>query len=200
MKKNFIIALGLAPILAVVYGILTNDISALGADPIQTLTTYSGQIAVYFLIGALLVSNLRPIVNLITYRRALGVYVFIYAAIHFGIWAVLDEGFSNLAADLIKRPFIAIGFIALVLLTPLALTSNQWAIRKLKRNWKKLHSAVYPIALLAILHVIVIKASKGNYNTFLYITGASLLVLLALRIPVFSRFVVKSQHPIKEIK
>jgi sulfoxide reductase heme-binding subunit YedZ len=191
MKKNFIITLGLLPVVAVWFSLLTENIEWLGADPIKFITTYSGQITVYFLIATLLVSNLRFWVNLIAYRRALGVYVFIYGAIHFAIWGILDDGFNNLAADLVKRPFIAIGFAALVLLAPLAATSNQFAIRLLKRNWKKLHKLVYPISLLAILHVIVIKASKGNYNTFLYVAGTSLIVLLALRIPVVQQLVSK---------
>jgi len=83
--------------------------------------------------------------------------------------------------DVIKRPFITVGFISFVLLIPLALTSNQWAVKKLKRSWARLHQLIYLIAPLVILHYFWHKSGKNDYFT-VSIYGAILLILLALRL------------------
>jgi sulfoxide reductase heme-binding subunit YedZ len=83
--------------------------------------------------------------------------------------------------DVIKHPFITVGFLSFVLLMPLALTSNQWAVRKLKRNWARLHQLIYLIAPLVILHYFWHKSGKNDYFT-VSIYGAVLLILLAFRL------------------
>ena len=90
----------------------------------------------------------------IRFRRMIGLYAFFYACLHFAIYLFLDLGsyWSQIGADIIKRPFITVGFTAWLLLIPLAFTSNQWMMRRLKRNWQKLHKLVYAIGILGVLH------------------------------------------------
>lgn len=112
--------------------------------------------ALRFLIVTLLVTPLRDLagVNLIRYRRALGLLAFWYVVMHFATYVVLDKG-VNLAVildDIGKRPFITIGMACLVLLIPLALTSNIFSIRRLGRNWTRLHRLVYVIVLGGAVH------------------------------------------------
>ncbi len=128
----------------------------LGADPVKTFEHLLGLWTLRFLILTLAISPLRELGgwNLLRYRRALGLLTFYYAAMHFTVYAVLDQALmaAAIVADVVKRPFIMFGMAALVLLIPLAVTSNMASIRRLGKGWVTLHRLVYLVAALAALH------------------------------------------------
>ncbi|PWE55528.1 protein-methionine-sulfoxide reductase heme-binding subunit MsrQ [Metarhizobium album] len=128
----------------------------LGADPVKSFELLLGLWTLRFLIATLAVSPFRDLAgwNLIRYRRALGLLTFYYALMHFSVYAILDQApmFNAILADVLKRPFIMFGMAALLLLIPLAITSNMASIRRLGKNWIRLHRLIYPIAALGALH------------------------------------------------
>lgn len=130
----------------------------LGANPIETITRELGTWTLNFLVITLSMTPLRRATGwvwLIRLRRMVGLYAFFYALLHFATYLWLDQFFDwqSIARDIVKRPFITVGFAAFVLMLPLAATSNGAAIRRLGgRTWQNLHRAVYPIALLGVLH------------------------------------------------
>jgi sulfoxide reductase heme-binding subunit YedZ len=118
-----------------------------------------------------------------------GLFCFFYALLHFLIWIWLDQNFDlqAMVKDVIDRPFITMGFISFVFLIPLALTSNQWSVRSLGKNWNLLHRLIYIIACTAIVHYWWHKAGKNDLET-VSIYGFIILVLLAFRIPIIKRY------------
>jgi sulfoxide reductase heme-binding subunit YedZ len=132
---------------------VTND---LGADPVKTFELFLGLWTVRFLILTLLVTPIRDLVgkNLIRYRRALGLLTFYYALMHFLVYMVLDQAMDLAAVldDVLKRPFIMFGMAALIMLLALAVTSNQFSIRRMGKNWIWLHRLVYIVAALGTVH------------------------------------------------
>jgi len=163
----------------------------LGANPIEFITRSTGTWALVFLCITLAMTPLRLITSSTTWiklRRMLGLFCFFYASIHFSIWFWLDQNlnFQSMWADVIKRPFITMGFLTLVLLIPLALTSNQWSVRLLGRRWTQLHKLVYLIACTAIFHYWWHKAGKNDLGT-VSIYAAVIALLLACRIPYMKR-------------
>ena len=127
----------------------------LGRDPVKGLEHLYGLWALRLLIAGLAISPLRRVfgVNLLRFRRAIGVMTFVYALAHLAVWALLDvQGLSRIWADILKRPYITIGMAGFLCLVPLAATSNNWALRKLGARWRKLHRLTYVAALLAALH------------------------------------------------
>ena len=162
-------------------------VDGLGANPIEFITRSTGTWALVFLCLTLAMTPLRLITGFnlwIKVRRMLGLFCFFYASMHFLIWFYLDQSFDVQAMihDVIKRPFITMGFLSLVLLLPLALTSNQWSIRKLGRRWSVLHQCIYLIACTAIAHYWWHKAGKNDLQT-VYIYAAVILILLLIRLP-----------------
>ncbi|RDI60647.1 protein-methionine-sulfoxide reductase heme-binding subunit MsrQ [Microvirga subterranea] len=136
----------------------------LGADPMRYLEQALGLWALRFLIASLTVTPLRQLagVNLLRYRRALGLLAFYYAALHLVTYLVLDQGldFAAIWADIVKRPYITIGMATFVILVPLALTSNNAAIRRLGgQAWARLHRLVYVAAIGAALHFLLVVKS-----------------------------------------
>lgn len=129
---------------------------SLGADPVRSFEQTLGLWALRFLILTLAITPLRQLarINLLRYRRALGLLAFWYAVMHFTVYLTLDRGllWGTIIPDIAKRPFITIGFAALVLLVPLAITSNRWSIRRLGKNWRALHRLVYVAISLAAIH------------------------------------------------
>ena len=123
-------------------------------------------------------------------RRMLGLFCFFYATVHFLIWLWLDHDFSltTMWLDVLERPYITFGFLAFVLLIPLALTSNHWSQRKLSRRWSHLHRMIYAIAILAILHYWWHKAGKSDYETVSIYLGV-IVVLLLLRLPFIRQYI-----------
>lgn len=139
--------------------LITNALNdRLGADPVAALTHQTGEWALRLLLLSLAMTPLRMVLKQawpIRFRRLIGLYAFFYASLHFAVYLFLDLGsgyWSQIGADILKRPFITVGFTAWLLLLPLALTSNRWMMRLLKKNWQRLHRLVYAIAILAVLH------------------------------------------------
>lgn len=129
----------------------------LGANPVEKLTHVTGMTTLVLLLCTLSVTPVRRITGwnpVIRLRRPLGLFAFFYAVLHFGVWMVLDQGLELqwVAEDIAQRPYITVGMAALVLLTPLALTSTQGWIRRLGRNWSKLHALVYVSTALGVVH------------------------------------------------
>jgi sulfoxide reductase heme-binding subunit YedZ len=155
----------------------------LGAEPIKSLEHELGEFALKLLIVGLCITPLRKHlgVNLLKFRRAIGVMTFVYVFLHLLVWLVLDvQIVSQIWADIVKRPYITVGMVGFVLMIPLAFTSNNYSVRKLGVRWRKLHKLTYGIAFLGALHFVMV--AKGiQLEPLMYM--AVVLVLLALRIP-----------------
>jgi len=156
----------------------------LGIEPIEALEHRYGELALQFLIAGLAVTPLRQFtgVNLLRFRRAIGVITFFYVMCHLLVWLFLDvQIWSQIWADIVKRPYVTIGMAGFVALLPLALTSNDWSLRKLgAARWRSLHKLVYPAAILGGLHFVWL--AKGFQLEPLLYMGA-IVGLLALRLP-----------------
>lgn len=167
------------PPVALLYAGMTGG---LGPEPIKALEHELGELALQLLIVGLAITPLRRFLglNLIRFRRAIGVITFAYVFLHLLVWLVLDvQILSQIWADILKRPYITVGMASFVLMIPLAGTSNNWSVRKLGPNWRKLHKLTYPIAILGAIHFILL--SKGlQLEPIAYLL--TILVLLALRI------------------
>jgi methionine sulfoxide reductase heme-binding subunit len=176
-------ALGLYP-LARVVGWLRDGLRGLGANPIERLLHHTGWWALVLLMVALAITPLRRLTGLnqlARLRRPLGLFAFFYATLHFAIYIGLDQffGWSFIMEDLLERPFITVGFLAWLLLLPLALTSNRRSITRLGRRWVLLHKLVYLAAPLAVIHYFWrVRADTRAPVVF----AATLVVLLAFRI------------------
>jgi sulfoxide reductase heme-binding subunit YedZ len=176
--KPVIFMLCLIPIFSLVWNAFYGD---LGANPVEVITHETGDWALRFLLITLAISPLRQwfaLAVLMRFRRMLGLYVFFYACCHFMIWLVADHSFdfADMFEDIIDRPYITLGFSALLLLIPLAVTSNQAMVRRLGKGWKKLHKLTYLIAILAILHFIwLVKADYLEVGIYAVIAIGLLL-------------------------
>lgn len=172
--------LGVLPVIWLLYAAQTGG---LGREPIKALEHELGEIALQLLIAVLAVTPLRRYagVNLLKFRRALGVLSFTYVALHLLVWLVLDVGIlSQIWADIVKRPYITIGMAGFVLLLPLALTSNDWSVRKLGPRWRQLHKLTYVAAILGVVHYLML-VKTIQVEPLVYL--AVILALLALRLP-----------------
>ncbi len=188
--KTAIFLLSLLPLARLVW---LGSSEGLGANPIEFITRSTGTWALVFLCVTLAMTPLRLLTGStvwIKLRRMLGLFCFFYACIHFSIWFWLDQNLSlqSMWSDVIKRPFITMGFLTLVLLTPLAVTSNQWSVRLLGKRWTLLHKLVYLIACTAIVHYWWHKAGKNDLGT-VSIYAAVILLLFVFRLSVVKRFV-----------
>ncbi len=132
----------------------------LGADPVKALEHKYGEAALYILIAGLAVSPLRRTfgINLLKFRRAIGLACFFFVVCHLLVWALLDvQRLDRVWADIVKRPYITVGMVAFALLLPLAVTSNNLSLRKMgAAAWGKLHKLVYPAAILAAVHYVML--------------------------------------------
>ena len=142
----------------------------LSANPLEFVTRSTGTWALVFLCLSLSMTPLRRLSGKpqwLKLRRMLGLYSAFYAALHFSLWFWIDHGLDPAAmwADVLKRPFITAGFTAFVLLLPLAATSTKGMMRRLGRNWVRLHRLAYLIAVAAILHYWWHKAGKNDFGT-----------------------------------
>jgi methionine sulfoxide reductase heme-binding subunit len=154
--KPLIFVLSLVPAAYLVFLGFTNN---LGVNPAETLQLETGTWALRFLIATLTVTPLRRLTGwnrVISYRRMLGLFAFFYAFAHFLTYLILDQYFAldQMMADVVKRPFITMGFIAFVLMIPLALTSTKGWIRRLGRRWQSLHRLIYVSAVAASIHYV----------------------------------------------
>ncbi len=168
-----------APFVSILYRAATHG---LGANPIATVLDRLGLLALIFLVASLACTPLQLVFKAkwaLRLRRSLGLFAFFTALAHFSTYAILDHGFSlgAILADVTKRPFIAVGSIAFVLLIPLALTSTKKSVARLGfARWKRLHRLVYASALLAALHFYM----RVKADTRLPLTWAAILTVLLL--------------------
>lgn len=133
------------------------NVDALGAEPVVAIEHELGIGALRLLLITLAITPLRQLTGwsaLLRFRRMLGLYAFVYASLHFGVWLALDlvGDLSQVATEIARRPFITVGFLAWLLLVPLAITSTTGWMKRLGRNWGRLHRTIYVIAALAVLH------------------------------------------------
>lgn len=156
----------------------------LGVEPISELEHRLGLLALQVLIAGLIVTPLRRWtgINLIRFRRMLGLLAFYYISVHLLAWLVLDvREPARIWADLVKRPYITIGMAGFLLLVPLALTSNNASIRKLGTRWRQLHWLVYPAVVAGGLHFVILR--KGWQVEPLVYLGVVVLLLAVRLIP-----------------
>ncbi len=184
-SKPALFLLCLMPLGWLIWDIYNNG---LGADPVAQLEHRSGDWALRFLLITLTVTPLRRLTKLnklIRYRRMFGLFAFFYASLHLTVYLAVDlQGYwSQIFTEIVKRPYITMGFSAWLLLIPLAVTSTKALMKRLGRNWHPLHRLIYLIAILGVLHYWwLVKADVRE--PLLY--GAVLLVLLTLRIKKFT--------------
>jgi sulfoxide reductase heme-binding subunit YedZ len=160
----------------------------LGAEPITELEHRYGELAINLLVAGLAVTPLRQRfgLNLMPFRRAIGVLCFFFVLAHLLVWAVLDvQTVARVWADIVERPYVTIGMAGFLLLLPLGLTSNNWSVRRMgAAAWRRLHRLVYPAAVLGALHYVWL--AKGfQIEPLAYM--AAILGLLALRLAPPSR-------------
>lgn len=155
--KPLVFVAALTPALLLLAGMLGVAGRRLGADPVEDLLLTCGKTALNLLCLTLAVTPVAKITHrpqLLRLRRMLGLFAFGYALLHFAVYLVLDRSLdaAMIARDIAKRPYITLGFAALMLLIPLAVTSTQRMMRRLGRRWQALHRLIYPIAILAAWH------------------------------------------------
>ena len=170
---------GLLPLAWLVWGAVANT---LGADPVKQIEHSLGLWGLQFLVASLCITPLRRTgLNLIRFRRAIGVTVFVYVALHFAAWVVLDMGlrWDEIVADLYKRPYVIIGMVGLLCLIPLAVTSTNGMIRRMgPLAWRRLHRLAYVAGAAGAVHFVVLV--KGWQLEPLLYAGA-VVALLAFR-------------------
>jgi methionine sulfoxide reductase heme-binding subunit len=169
--------IGLQPAIWTFYLALNDQ---LGADPLKTLERTLGLWSLRFLVAGLAITPLRRLggPNLVRYRRAIGLLAFFYALFHFSVYALLDQGLDLAAIwnDIVKRPFITVGMLALAILVPLAVTSNNAMIKRLGgAAWQRLHRWVYLACAAAALHFIMLVKSWSPEPIVYAIAIAALL-------------------------
>lgn len=161
----------------------------LGVEPVKALEHEYGELALQLLIAGLCVTPLRRQfgINLVKFRRALGLLAFSYVTMHLLVWAVLDvQALDRVWADIVKRPYITIGMSAFVLMMPLAATSNNWSVRRLGPRWRQLHRLTYAVVLLGAVHFIWLR--KGwQVEPLVYLVVIVALLALRMRGPFRTR-------------
>ena len=183
--KAVLFALCLLPFAWLLYGAFTNQ---LGANPAEALVRSTGDWTLRFLCIVLAVTPLRQLTDtpaLARFRRMLGLFVYFYVVLHLLSYSWFDMEFNlpDIVKDIIKRPFILVGFSAFLLLTPLAATSFNRAIRALgAKRWQMLHKLVYLIAGLGILHFFWMRSGKNDFaEVFVYTAVLASLFLFRLK-------------------
>jgi sulfoxide reductase heme-binding subunit YedZ len=154
----------------------------LGANPLEAITRNTGDWTLYLLCITLSITPLRRLTGwtwLIALRRMMGLFTFFYASLHFLAFLWFDHFFDVQAMllDVVKRPFIAMGFATFLLLLPLAITSTNSMMRKLGKRWKTLHQLIYLIIIMGLLHFWWMRAGKQNFAQPLLISVIALILL-----------------------
>jgi sulfoxide reductase heme-binding subunit YedZ len=153
-SKPIVLVASLLPLALLVAGLLRGT---LGANPIEYITHATGTWTLRFLLLTLAITPVRRILNqpdLIRFRRMLGLTAFFYGSLHLVTWLWLDKFFDvqEMLADIVKRPFITMGMLGFVMMAPLAVTSTTGWIRRLGKNWRRLHRLIYLSALAGVIH------------------------------------------------
>lgn len=180
--KALLFVLCLFPVVLLVWQFFAD---ALGANPIEAITHGTGDWTLRLLLITLLMAPLKKLSGWywpIRVRRMLGLFAFFYACMHLSTYLWLDQFFDwhEIWLDILDRPFITVGMLAFVLLVPLALTSNRFSVKKLGRNWKRLHRLAYVIPVLGVLHFWwLVKADIREPAIYAALLG----VLLFMRLP-----------------
>lgn len=181
LVKPVIFFMALIPFIWLLLKVFQND---LGPDPAQALSIETGEWTLRFLLLTLAITPFRQIfrmVEIARLRRMIGLFAFFYASIHFLSWMAFILGFRWLAIaeELVERPYITVGFLAYVILFLLGVTSTNSMVRRLGKNWKRLHKFVYAASILAIVHLLWILRTDV---TEAVIYGVLLVILLGYRI------------------
>ncbi|HOY24711.1 MAG TPA: protein-methionine-sulfoxide reductase heme-binding subunit MsrQ [Cellvibrio sp.] len=180
-RRVLIFTVSLLPLFFIVYETTTNQ---LGADPAKAIVLFTGTWAFYFLLITLSVSPLKRLANqswLMVHRRMLGLFTLFYAIAHLLSYLIFILGldFSSFGSELVKRPYILLTIPAVILLIVLGATSTQAMMRRLGKNWVKLHKSIYFIAILAWLHVLLqVRSSYADAVLF----GVLTALLLGVRV------------------
>ncbi|HWZ83469.1 MAG TPA: protein-methionine-sulfoxide reductase heme-binding subunit MsrQ [Terriglobales bacterium] len=158
--------------------------NALGANPVEVITHSTGDWTLILIMLTLSITPLRKLTKqywLIGVRRMIGLFAFFYGCLHFTTYLWLDKFFDvhEMIKDIVKRPFITVGFLAFVCMIPLAITSTQGSIRRLGKNWLRLHRLIYVTALAGVIHYIwLVKADIRKPLQYAFVLG----VLMTYRI------------------
>ncbi len=180
--KPALFAVCLAPIVLLLYKVAGND---LGANPVETLNRFTGDWTLRFLLITLAVTPLRRLFGwntLIRFRRMLGLFAFFYAFLHFLSYVWLDQFFvlDEIIKNVIKRPFITVGFASFLMLIPLAITSTNRMVQRLGgKRWQKLHRLIYVVAIGGVVHFVWLVKSDLTQPL---IYAVILALLLGLRL------------------
>ena len=189
LAKWVLVVLSLVPFAYLCAGVYFDS---LGPNPAEYLIRASGDLTLRFLCITLLITPLRIITQWpewLLFRRSLGLLTFFYACIHALCYSLLDMSWAwdEIAQDIVKRPFIAVGVAGMLLLTALAATSFNAAVKVMgAKRWRQLHRAVYGIAVLAILHFFWMRATKRNFDE-VWLYAGILVVLLGFRVVHFTK-------------
>jgi sulfoxide reductase heme-binding subunit YedZ len=189
LAKWVLVVLSLVPFAYLCAGVYFDS---LGPNPAEYLIRASGDLTLRFLCITLLITPLRIITQWpewLLFRRSLGLLTFFYACIHALCYSLLDMSWAwdEIAQDIVKRPFIAVGVAGMLLLTTLAATSFNAAVKAMgAKRWRQLHRAVYGIAVLAILHFFWMRATKRNFDE-VWLYAGILGVLLGFRVVYFTK-------------
>ncbi len=165
--------LGLVPLALLVWGAVADS---LGVDPVKAIERGLGERGLQFLLASLAITPLRRVgLNLLRFRRALGLLSFVYVALHLTAWVWLDMGlrFDEMIADLYKRPYVILGMVGFLAMLPLAVTSSNAAIRSMgAASWARLHRLAYAAILAAILHLVLLsKVWSAEVLVYLVLTA-----------------------------
>ncbi len=184
--KRLIFIISLWPVLSLSVSMFLNN---LGANPVEFIERHFGKWALIFLCLTLSMTPLRRITHMnqwILYRRMLGLFTFFYATVHLLCYIGLDYHFAwiDIKNDIIKHRYVLVGFLGWLLLLPLAITSSEKMMRKLKSNWKRLHRLIYLIAILGVLHFAWL-VKKDITEPLIY--ALIVLILFLLRLNLFKR-------------
>lgn len=180
MTTTLVVVLALVPALLITRDWLTGRLT----EPVEAITHRTGWWTLFLLTATLAITPLRRMIGwnaLTRHRRTLGLLAFTYATLHLLTYLVLDQffGWSFIVEDIVKRPYITVGFAAWVLLVPLAITSTKGSIRRLGRRWAALHRFVYVIAGLGVVHFLwLVKADTREPTIF----GLAIIALLGYRL------------------
>jgi sulfoxide reductase heme-binding subunit YedZ len=181
-----IFLISLLPLVLIIARVVANE---LGPDPAKTLAAETGSWALRFLLLSLAVTPVRELTGwsrVGVLRRMIGLFAWFYASLHFFIYLtfLLQWRWYEIFDDIIERPYITVGFSAFLILTALGATSNKPVMRKLGRNWKRLHRLVYLAAILALIHLTWILRTDLTDAVFY---GTILILLLGYRIYRFAK-------------